>query len=152
MQRGYAPIRTGLEGGADAVPADLDAVGAAMKLYGRASAASALAERDPGQPGARAAVRKADQQLRRVRDLLAPLYPAEEGQAGALEVTVEFRANTGAEAGGNKIIDWTLTIGGATVRLADRARCAGSPVWRSCCRCGWPATAAFWNPTALAPG
>ncbi|MGJ9416306.1 type VI secretion protein IcmF/TssM N-terminal domain-containing protein [Massilia sp. CMS3.1] len=118
----FVTFASARSGGADAVPADLEAVGAVLKLYDRARAAGALAERDPGQPGARPAVRKADQQLRRVRDLLAPLYPAEEGQVGALDVTVEFRANTGGEAGANKIIDWGLTIGGATVRLADRAR------------------------------
>jgi type VI secretion system protein ImpL len=106
----------------DAVPADRDAVGAVMKLYDRARAASALVARDPGQPAPRPEVRRADQQLRRVRDLLAPLYPAEEGQVGGLDVAVEFRANTVAEAGAGNIIDWSLTVGAATLRLGEPAR------------------------------
>jgi type VI secretion system protein ImpL len=121
----FAAPSTGGNGGAgaalDTVPADGEAVGAVMKLYDRARAASALAERDPAQPGARPAVRKADLLLRRVRALMAPLYPADEGQTGGLDVAVEFRANTGAEAGANQIMDWALTIGDASLRLADRA-------------------------------
>jgi type VI secretion system protein ImpL len=35
---------------------------------------------------------------------------------------VEFRANAGAEAGANQIIDWSLTIGSATSRLGGPAR------------------------------
>ncbi|MDN2710541.1 type VI secretion system protein [Janthinobacterium sp. SUN118] len=106
----------------DAVPADREEVGAVMKLYERASAASAQAEREPGRPAVSAAVRKANLQLRRVRDVLAPLYPAEEGQAGGLDVTAQFRANPGAEAEGNKIIEWTLSIGGASVRQNEAPR------------------------------
>lgn len=107
---------------ADAVPADRDAVDTVMKLYDRARAAAALAARDPGQPGPRAEVRRADQQLRRLRDLLAPLYPADDGQAGGLDVAVEFRMNTGAEAGASKIIDWSLGIGTLTARPGDAPR------------------------------
>jgi type VI secretion system protein ImpL len=106
---------------ADTVPADRDAVGAVMKLYDRARAAGALAARDAGQPGPRPEVRRADQQLRRVRELLAPLYPAEEGQAAGLDVAVEFRANTAAEAGASKIIDWSLGVGSATARMGGAA-------------------------------
>ena len=106
----------------DAVPADREEVGAVMKLYERASVASAQAEREPGRPAVSAAVRKANVQLRRVRDVLAPLYPAEEGQVGGLDVTAQFRANPGAEAEGNKIIEWSLAIGGASVRQNEPAR------------------------------
>lgn len=106
----------------DGVPADRDTVGTVLKMYDRAHDAGALAARDSGQPGPRTEVRKADQQLRRVRDLLAPLYPAEEGQAGGLDVAVDFRANAGAETGANKIIDWRLTVGSATLRLGEPAR------------------------------
>ncbi|MET0322872.1 MAG: type VI secretion system protein [Duganella sp.] len=103
-------------------PADPDTVMAVMKLYDQARAAGALAERDPGLPGASVAVRAADQQLRRVRDLFGALYPAEEGQAGGVDVTAQFRVNGGAEREGNQIIDWNLTIGGGTVRLGEPAR------------------------------
>ncbi|MGS0743657.1 hypothetical protein ACVBEF_17815 [Glaciimonas sp. GG7] len=105
-----------------AMPADREEVGAVMKLYERVRAASALAERDPSQSGARTEVRKVAGQLRRVGDLLAPLYPSEEGQVGGLDVTVQFRANAAAEAQANKIIDWSLTIGSSTVRLTEPPR------------------------------
>ncbi|MFM9436148.1 type VI secretion system protein ImpL [Janthinobacterium sp. CG_23.3] len=106
----------------DAAPADRDAVGAAMNQFDRARAASALAEREPGVPGASAAVRAAGEQLRRMREVLAPLYPVEPGQAGGLDVAVQFRAAGPAEAEANQIIDWSLSIGAATLRLADPAR------------------------------
>jgi type VI secretion system protein ImpL len=107
---------------ADAAPADRDAVGAAMDQFDRARAAGALAGREPSVPGAGAAVREAGEQLRRLRDVLAPLYPLEPGQAGGLDVTAQFRAAGPAESEANQIIDWSLTIGAATVRLADPAR------------------------------
>jgi type VI secretion system protein ImpL len=106
----------------EAPAADRDSVGAVMKLYDRARAAGALAARDPEQPGARPEVRKADQQLRRLRELLAPLYPSEDGQAAGLDLAVEFRANGGAEVDGNKIIDWSLSVGGAALRAGEPAR------------------------------
>lgn len=109
-------------GAFDAPPADPDTVAAVMKLYDRARAAGALSARDPEQPGPRAEVRKADQQLRRMRDLFAPLFPAEDGQAAGLDLAVEFRANSAAEADANKIIDWTLSVGGAALRQGDAAR------------------------------
>jgi type VI secretion system protein ImpL len=108
---------------AGAAPADRDEVGAAMKLYERAHAAGALAERDPERPLASAAVRRADEQLRRVRDVLAPLAPGDDGAPGGLDVTVQFRAHAAtAEAEANKIIDWSLGIGNASVRLGEPAR------------------------------
>lgn len=106
--------------GPAAAPADRDTVGSVLKLYERARAGAMLAERE--QAGAPPAVRQADAQLRRVRDVLAPLYPVEEGQVGGLDVSVQFRANQAAEVDANKIIDWSLTIGPATVRLADAPR------------------------------
>jgi type VI secretion system protein ImpL len=120
----FAALAAGGEGGraGAGLDADRDEVGAVVRLYDRARAAGAAAERDPGQPAAGAAVRNAAQQMRRVRDVLAPLFPPEEGQAGGLDVTVQFRANGAAEAGANQIIDWSLSIGGASARLADPAR------------------------------
>jgi type VI secretion system protein ImpL len=106
----------------DALPADRDAVGAAMNQFDRARAAGALAEREPGAAGANAAVREAGEQLRRMREVLAPLYPVEPGQAGGLDVTVQFRPAGVAEAGANQIIDWSLAVGAGTLRLADPPR------------------------------
>ncbi|QGZ42666.1 type VI secretion system protein ImpL [Pseudoduganella flava] len=104
--------------GSAAAPADRDTVGAALKQFDRARAAGAQA--DGGAAGI--AVRDAGEQLRRIRDVLAPLYPADPGQAAGLDVTVQFRAAGQGEAGANQIIDWSLVIGPATVRLGEPVR------------------------------
>ena len=51
------------------------------------------------------------EQFARQRDFLAPLLPAEDGSVPGYDIAVEFRANTGAEVEGNKIIDWRLASG-----------------------------------------
>ncbi len=67
-----------------------------------------------------------------VRQLLAPLFPADASQAAALDVAVRFRANVNGELDGNKIIDWALSIGDQTLKLRDTPRPlrwkAGDPV------------------------
>lgn len=95
------------------VAADRDAVGAVLKLYDGAEAARQLAGTPPAPY---------EPQLMRVRELLKPLYPADDGQVGALDVAVEFRANPGAERHASQIIDWSLTIGTATLHATDPAR------------------------------
>ncbi|KRB92489.1 type VI secretion system protein [Duganella sp. Root198D2] len=105
--------------GSETPAAAVDEVGAALRQYERVRAAGARAERDPGAPVASAAVRQADLQWRRVREVLAPLFPAEEGQAGGLDVTAQFRVNVAAESEGNKIIEWSLAIGANTVRQGE---------------------------------
>ena len=110
----------GAQAGQRPMAADRDAVAAALQLYDQARAASALAGRVAGTPVGVATYR-ADPQLRRLRDLLAPLFPLDESQAGGLDVAVEFRANAGAERGANKLIDWTLAVGPATLRLGEAA-------------------------------
>jgi type VI secretion system protein ImpL len=111
----------GTPAGPRPVAADRDAVAAALQLYDHARAASTLAGKVAGTPVG-AATYRADPQLRRLRDLLAPLFPLDEAQAGGLDVAVEFRANAGAERGANKLIDWTLAVGPATLRLGEAAR------------------------------
>lgn len=69
-----------------------------------------------------AAVRRMAEQMHKVQELLAPLFPAAEGQVAGLDLAVEFRANQESEAEGNKIIDWTLSVGPQTLRLRDAAR------------------------------
>nr|WP_314539489.1 hypothetical protein [uncultured Massilia sp.] len=80
-----------------------------------------MSERDPEQPGPRAEVRRADQQLRRMRELLAPLFPAEDGQTAGRDLPVGFSANSAAETDADKIIDWTLSVGGALPRRGGTA-------------------------------
>jgi len=111
----------GAPAGQRTVAADRDAVAAALQLYDHARAASTLAGKVTGTPVA-AATYRADVQLRSLRDLLAPLFPPDDAQAGGLDVAVEFRANAGAERGANKLIDWKLEVGPATLRLGEAQR------------------------------
>lgn len=102
--------------------ADVGDVGNVLKLYERVHALGIASDRDTSRPSAPSGLRKVDEQMRLVRELLAPLYPAEGGQPGGLDVTVEFRANSAAEVDGNQIIDWTLAIGSQQLRRRDPAR------------------------------
>lgn len=106
----------------DAMPAERDAVAAALRNYDSAHAAATLAARDPGQPGPRTEVKAADQEFARVRDLLAPLFPADDSQPAALELSIDFRVNRSAEQRANAIIDWSVSVGPATLRQGDPAR------------------------------
>jgi len=76
---------------------------------GRASAPGQAARRFVGQFGL-------------VRDLLAPLYPSEEGTATGYDLSVEFRSNTPAEIEGNKIIEWSLEVGDQVLKQRDTPR------------------------------
>lgn len=91
-----------------------------FKSYERARAAMMLAGRKATPPAAE--VRRFIEQFDRSRAFLAPLYPAEEGAPAGLDLAVEFRANQGAEAEGNKVIDWTLEVGGQRLSLRDAAK------------------------------
>ena len=102
--------------------ADVDEVGTTLKLFDRVHALALAADRDPTRPSAATNVRKVDEQMQKVRDFLAPLYPSDEGQPAGIDVSVEFRANPAAEIDGNKIIDWALTIGNQTLRQREAAR------------------------------
>lgn len=128
-----APFRTsGLDsmgkggagaGAAERAPAaDVEEVGAVLKLFERAHLLALAAERDPSRPAPAPNVRKADEQMQKVREFLAPLYQGDEGVAGGMDVSVDFRANAAAEVDGNKIIDWALTIGAQTLRQRDAPR------------------------------
>lgn len=70
-----------------------------------------------------------------MRDLLAPLFPADDSQPAALDLLIDFRVNRPAEQRANAIIAWTLTVGPATLRQGEPARAlrweAGMPVMLS---------------------
>jgi len=102
--------------------ADVDEVGATLKLFDRVHALALAADRDPTRPSAASNVRKVDEQMQKVREFLAPLYPTDEAQPAGMDVNVEFRANPAAEVDGNKIIDWSLTIGNQTLRQRETPR------------------------------
>jgi type VI secretion system protein ImpL len=57
--------------------------------------------------------------MERVRAFMAPLALTEAGAAAGYDLMVEFRANTGAELEGNKIIDWTVSVGGQIQRWRE---------------------------------
>lgn len=103
----------------DAQVADFEEVGQMLKTYERVS--RALKEQgESGRATAPAApARRFVDQFERVKTFLTPLYPAEEGAAAGYDVVAEFRANQQAEVEGNKVIDWTLEIGGQVLRFRD---------------------------------
>ena len=102
--------------------ADVEEVGNVLKLFDQVPMTAHPSGRNAARPSAPINLLKVDEQMRVVRDLLAPLYGGEEGQSGGLDVAVEFRANQPREIDGNKIIDWSLSIGGQTLRQRDPAR------------------------------
>lgn len=112
----------GKGGPGERVPADVEEVGAVLKLFDQAHLLALASDRDATRPSPASTVRKVDDQMQKVREFLAPLYPAEEGQAAGLDVMVEFRANSAVESEGNKIIDWSLAIGGQSVHQRDAPR------------------------------
>lgn len=120
--RALAADASARNGAGERVPADVEEVGAVLKLFDRVHVLALASDRDPTRPSPASTVRKVDDQMQRVREFLAPLYPTEEGQAAGLDVMVEFRANSAVESEGNKIIDWSLTIGAQTLHQHDAAR------------------------------
>jgi type VI secretion system protein ImpL len=118
--------------GERAPAADVEEVGNVLKLFERVPAAAQGGGRDAARPSAPVNLKKVDEQMQAVRDLLGPLFPSEDGQAAGLDVAVDFRANQGGEVDGNKIIEWTLSVGGQALRQRDPARPlrweAGMPV------------------------
>ncbi|MYM88565.1 hypothetical protein GTP91_15455 [Rugamonas sp. FT82W] len=120
--RSLAPDANAKGGAADRVPADVDEVGSVLKLFDHVHVLALASDRDPTRPSPASTVRKVDEQMQKVREFLAPLYPSEEGQAAGLDVMAEFRANSAAESEGNQIIDWSLSIGGHTLHQRDAPR------------------------------
>ncbi|MES3002149.1 MAG: type VI secretion system protein [Pseudomonadota bacterium] len=116
----------------DAPVADFDDVGQMIKTYDRVS--KTLKEQsDPSRMAAQGApARRFADQFERVKAFLAPLYPTEDGAIAGYDVTAEFRANQQAEVEGNKVIDWTLEIGGQVLRWREPPKVLrwepGSPV------------------------
>ncbi|WP_233575874.1 type VI secretion system protein [Noviherbaspirillum saxi] len=107
---------------ADRSPADIEEVGKVLKLFERSNTVSLATAREPSRVMASAPVRRVEEQMQRVREFLAPLYPTEDNQVPGMDLTVEFRANSASEIDGNKIIDWSLTVGSQTMRLRDPVR------------------------------
>lgn len=111
---GRAPFKTGAPLPADRV-ADLQDVATALKAYERAW-------KTVDRTGATPTVKRFDDQMERVRAFMSPLFTADENGAAGYDLAVEFRANTAAELEGNKIIEWTMTVGGHTLKQREPAR------------------------------
>ncbi|MEO0315514.1 MAG: hypothetical protein RI928_1970 [Pseudomonadota bacterium] len=82
--------------------------------------------------GSIAPIRDFNSQLIQVRQLLGPLFPADTSHPAAYDVSLRFRTNVNAEIDGNKIIDWTITMGDQSLKLRDPPRPlrwkAGDPI------------------------
>jgi type VI secretion system protein ImpL len=99
--------------------ADVEEVGQLLRSYEPVSKVLKGSPAEVARAAANLPVRRFAEQFERVKSFLAPLYPSEEGAAAGYEVAVEFRVNQGAELEGNKVIDWTLDIGGQQLRWRD---------------------------------
>ena len=82
--------------------------------------------------GAAVPIRDFAAQAVQVRQLMASLIPNDPAAPAGLDVMVKFRASTNGEQDGNKIIDWSITIGDQTLALRDAPRAlrwrVGEPV------------------------
>jgi type VI secretion system protein ImpL len=118
--------------GRDSPPADVEEVGQMIKTYDRVAPIFKQSV-DPSRSAAsNAAALRFAEQFERVKSFLAPLYPSEEGAAAGFDVMPEFRANQAAEVDGNRVIDWTLEVGGQVERWREPPRALrwepGSPI------------------------
>ncbi len=113
---GRAPFRPVAGGGADRPPSDVEEGAAVLQAFEKAQRLL----------GARAAaaepVRRFAEQMDRVRAFMAPLYPSQPDAATGYDLYAEFRANAANEHQGNKIIDWSLTVGAQTLRAREPVR------------------------------
>ncbi len=104
----------------DAPAADLDDIGQLLKNYDKVAKSIKDMQANPGRvPPLGAPARRFIDQFDRVKAFLAPLYPVEEGAPAGYDVVAEFRVNQQSEVEGNKVIDWTLEIGGQVLRWRD---------------------------------
>jgi type VI secretion system protein ImpL len=104
---------------ADAPALDASEVAQLLRDYDKAKPAlQALIQNQKGTAVSTTLQRFSDQ-FDRSRSFLAPLAPVEENAPIGYDISVEFRANQGAEIQGNKVIDWTLDIGQQRLSLRD---------------------------------
>ncbi len=131
-RRPFIGNRSGLRGGEFAALSAADLSETANLLNRLPPVSADIFARNNVPEGSIAPIRDFAAQAAQVRQLLAPLFPADASQPAALDVAVRFRANVNGELDGNKIIDWALTIGDQTLKLRDTPRAlrwkAGDPV------------------------
>jgi type VI secretion system protein ImpL len=105
----------------DASSVDFGELGQVLRRYAAVSDTFRAARTGAGMQTSltNASVRRFIDNFDQVRTLLAPLYPADDGAPTGYDVSVEFRANRGAEVAANQVIDWTLSIGSQSLSLHD---------------------------------
>jgi type VI secretion system protein ImpL len=117
---GMTPVSARVNAASPSV-ADFGELGQVLKRYdavagtfrGSASAANANSTLTSSR------VRQFIDNFDRVKALLAPLYPSDDGAATGYDVSIEFRVNRGAEIAANQMIDWTLTSGSQSISMND---------------------------------
>ncbi len=113
---GRAPFRAASGTSPERPPADVEEGAAVLQNF----------ERVQRLLGARAVasepIRRFAEQMERVRVFMAPLYPTTPEAAPGYDVYAEFRANPAQEHQGNKIIEWSLTVGTQTLRAREPVR------------------------------
>nr|WP_255429256.1 type VI secretion system protein [Ramlibacter albus] len=112
---GRAPFKNGMVTSTDTPPADVQEVGMVMKAYDRAAKA-------PDRANAAPPLRRFDEQMEKVRTFMAPLFPTDDNSIPGYDVGIEFRANQPGEVEGNKIIEWSVSIGGNSVKMREAAK------------------------------
>ncbi len=111
---------------AESPPADMDEVASALTQFDRVQ--KALSDVPPSSGGAKSPmaypphIKKFEEQFSKVRQLLAPLFPAEPGAMAGYDLNVDFRANTSDEKEGGRIIDWSISSGSQTLRWRDSGK------------------------------
>jgi type VI secretion system protein ImpL len=82
--------------------------------------------------GAAIPIRDFAAQAAKIRQAMGSLFPNDAAAPVGLDVMIKFRASTSGEQDGNKIIDWSITIGDQTLSLRDAPRAlrwrVGEPV------------------------
>lgn len=107
--------------GEEAGSADFGEVGQVLKRYEGVAAAFAEVRKGAGARTVSAglAVLPFIDNFDRVKTLLAPLYPSDDGAPTGYDLSVDFRVNRQGEVAANQVIDWMLRIGEQSVSLAD---------------------------------
>lgn len=110
----------------DSPPADLDDVAASLSQFDRVQ--KTLSDVTNASGGAKYSmaypphVKKFEEQFLKVRQLLAPLFPAEPGSLSGYDLSVDFRVNVSDEKEGGRIIDWAISNGSQTLRFKDTGK------------------------------
>ena len=121
-RRPFIGSRNDLRGADYAAMATAD-ISEAVALLNRIPAVSAeIFARNNVPEGSILPIRDFAAQLAQVRQLTGALMPADPALPAGLDVNVRFRTNVNAELDGNKIIDWSISIGEQTLKLRDTPR------------------------------